>query len=300
MSKKYEINIIRTDKKNCFKANVKDIKTGKTYEIDLIRTYGKNERVEEFKNNNPELNIFDVDHYKDITSIIVTNIPKSLKNDEFYIELCEIDGCFLQYIEDDDKTFDVCMSAVKSNPMALRHVPERHKTDEIIFIALKANGVTLQFVKPENRTEEQCLCALESSPYALRYFPDTLKTLKICIDTVKRDMSCIKYVPDIFLLQVYQESVINMGLALPTKGDREYRDLRDTIAKIKGLLQANVYLNYPELEVQLTLDEDNIQNEQLKELLIERKELLNRLLEIQVKINAEVSKSIPDSPKKKY
>lgn len=299
MSNRYEINVLKASKRKNFVVEIKDNNTGKIYNVKLIRTYGTFDEIEEYKNNNPELNIFDVGHYKNISDIIITDIPKELKNEYFYIELCKKDGRFLQYIEDEDKTLDICMAAVKSTPIALRHVPEKYKVYDIICVALTSNGVTLQFIKLDKRTEEYCLLALQSSPNALRYFPETLKSLKICIDTVKRDMSCIKYVPDIFLLEVYQESILNIGLALPTEEDKQYRDLKDTIIKIKKLLHANIYMNYLELEKQYVIDEENGWNENLKKLLAEKNDLLNRLLELQVRINKEMNKIIPDESKKK-
>lgn len=222
------------------------------------------------------------------------NIPAELQNEEIYLLLVDYYGLTLGYLDEEEITYEMCLCAVKNDPMALRNVPTAFMDEKIIEIALLKNGVTLQFIPKKLRTETYCNIAFHSSPNSLRYIPAEFKTYEMCVNAVIRDMYCIHYVPDEYLLAVYKEAIIDRNLALPQfdGGRKSYNKAymyKDIVKKIKLFLQRETSLETSLLDSDLSLSETLEKTEMTRELLDRKKKLIDEVKEIDSQLH-EISK----------
>ena len=75
----------------------------------------------------------------------------------------------LSNIEEDLRTPEICMEAVKKNGTALSAVPENLITNEMCMEAVKNNGLALQYVPLI--TKDLCEEAIKNTGSALQYVP---------------------------------------------------------------------------------------------------------------------------------
>ena len=217
--------------------------------------------------------------------LFANNIPSELLNEEFYCLLLDFYGPALAYFEDSTITYEMCKRACLNDPMSLKFVPKNMMTDEIIMISIIKNGVTLQYVEKDKRKEEYYGVAFESSPNALRYIPREYITLEMCIDAVKRDMACIYYVPDEWLLYVYKVAIVDRGLVLPEYNGVGRKKIvhykfQDIIRKIKILLQSETTIYYGLLDDKLSLEQTILETSKRQRIIDEKREYIDKLFEI--------------------
>ena len=81
----------------------------------------------------------------------------------------------LQDIEEDDKTYKICIEAVKLDGFALEFVPEEYRTEEMCLIAVKDDGIALEFVPKECRTKKMCLEAIKENARAIMFLDNRYK-----------------------------------------------------------------------------------------------------------------------------
>jgi hypothetical protein len=96
--------------------------------------------------------------YLDKSSLykVISIIPRLLSINEITqtIELClacvKLNGMVLEFVKNEYKTYEVCLSAVRSSKgIALKFVKDEYKTYEVCLAAVKLNGIALEFVKNE-------------------------------------------------------------------------------------------------------------------------------------------------------
>lgn len=81
-----------------------------------------------------------------------------------YNKICE-------YLQTEEQTPEICLTAVQSNANALKYVKEQ--TPEICLAAVKHGGWTLKYVKEQ--TPEICLAAVQQYSDALQYVEGHIK-----------------------------------------------------------------------------------------------------------------------------
>ncbi len=99
-------------------------------------------------------------------------------------------------LPDDEKTSDLCLTAVRQNWINYLFVPDYLKTWEICKAAVQGNGTILRDIPEEILDKQLCKAAVKAHGSALKYVPKSMKTLKICRKAVKRFGKALKYVPD--------------------------------------------------------------------------------------------------------
>lgn len=135
-----------------------------------------------------------------------------------------IEGYDLQYVNDCDKTMQMCTFAVERDANMIKYVPIKFRTDKICDLAVSSIGSTIQYVPDHLKTKQlyekaitnhkyynqpvlkyispnvidqnMCDLALSKSEFAFKYVPDKFKTLDMCISVVSECRKMIKYVPE--------------------------------------------------------------------------------------------------------
>lgn len=214
---RYEITNIKHKKDN-YEFNIIDLNDKQTYVAFFLKVKKTIDRINDIKNTQNNIKIVsDVLISSKYEEIIVNKIPEQIQNEELYITLIKTDGYLIRYFDESDITYNMCLEAIKEQPFAIRHIPKKFITDELIDTAISLNGVAIMYIEKEKRTDERCFNAYNSNPRALRFVPPYLVTYDLCIDAVSKDMFCLQYVPDIYLLQVYKEAVLDKGLQIPKR-----------------------------------------------------------------------------------
>jgi len=93
------------------------------------------------------------------------------------------------------KTELVCLAALQSDPMHLKHVPEKYQTDELILCVLRKDGAMLSAIDEKRRTPEMYMTALENHGRALMYFPPEMITPEVALQAVQQDGTALEFVP---------------------------------------------------------------------------------------------------------
>ena len=104
-----------------------------------------------------------------------------------YLVICNIavkhNGTILQFVPKDFRTYEICKSAVKEEPLALKYVLADKMTSQEYFIicsiAVEENAFALEHVLVDKMTSQEyliiCYKAVEKDADALYYVPDELK-----------------------------------------------------------------------------------------------------------------------------
>ncbi len=129
-------------------------------------------------------------------------------NIEKNMAMVMIDGLDLKLIKVKDRTPEICLAAVKQNPLALKYI-KHNQTLEICTIAVKKDPSLFRFAKVQS--EELCIFAVTEGYDMLKYVKE--QTPEICLAAVKKHGWSLKYVkeetPEICLAAVKSN-----GLAL--------------------------------------------------------------------------------------
>jgi hypothetical protein len=100
-------------------------------------------------------------------------VPENKMTKEEYFQIYEEavtqNGLALEFVPDNNKTFDICEIAVTQNSLALKFVPDNNKTFYICEIAVTQNGLALEFVPDNNKTFDICEKALTKNSNALKH-----------------------------------------------------------------------------------------------------------------------------------
>lgn len=129
-------------------------------------------------------------------------------------------GLHLKTFSEENRTYNVCLAAVKETGAALEYVPEDKKTYEMCFEAAKRNGDALRFVPQEHIKEELIMAAVKHSGMALQYIPDKMRTREVCLIAAASASEAYKFIPEDlinaeFVLKVAQKSGFNSISNLP-------------------------------------------------------------------------------------
>lgn len=104
-----------------------------------------------------------------------TIIPERFLTDSLYVfAIDEVRSAIhaktiLMNIPMKQRTYAICLAAVRKCGPALKHVPSHLRDDEMLFTALRTNGLALQYI--DNPTVEMCKVAVKSNHQAMKYVP---------------------------------------------------------------------------------------------------------------------------------
>jgi hypothetical protein len=109
----------------------------------------------------------------------------------------------------------LCVAAVKSDVSALRCMKEEWKTQAVLERAIEENGLALERVKPEDRSAELCAKAVGNNPLALKYAPEKAQAPEMCAAAVKSAGAVLRHVrEDLKTPELCLEAVRRRGSAL--------------------------------------------------------------------------------------
>lgn len=104
----------------------------------------------------------------------------------------------LEYLEEDQRTYQRCLDAVKLNGYCLRHVPLQHRDQALCLIAVTNAGAISEV--PEHLRDEALFYAARQSELGFDeenfpLLPEEYRTYSVCLKSVKRDYRNIQFVP---------------------------------------------------------------------------------------------------------
>lgn len=88
---------------------------------------------------------------------------------------------YFENLDEDEKTEDICMLAIKMNSTNIKYVPKKIKSNEFILSMIEKRWHTIMSI--DNPTEEMYLLAISKYPWAIFYVSD--KTEKMMIAAKK-------------------------------------------------------------------------------------------------------------------
>ena len=124
------------------------------------------------------------------------------------------DGWALDYVPEEFKTPELCLTAVKNakgrlfGGSFLSHVPESLRDEKLCLAAVQQNGISLSHVPKALRTAELCRIAVEENGWALGDVPEELKTKELChlaahnmnyCESIHQAIYLVEEVPDEFI-----------------------------------------------------------------------------------------------------
>ena len=108
-----------------------------------------------------------------------SSIPQRLKIEENYIKYFNIQPNLISLIPDDEKTYNICMAAVKLNGDNLQYVPHNIMNDEICTEAIITSENAFKYIPEHLRTENICLAATIEYVTKSLAIPDKFKSVII-------------------------------------------------------------------------------------------------------------------------
>ena len=109
------------------------------------------------------LNIESTEQIIESTPVDATPIPTIDLQDK--LEELEEGWIYLNIVPENNRTYELCMEAIKNHGNALQFVEDQ--TDEICKLAVSQNPYALKYVR--NQTDELCTLAVSKNPFALEY-----------------------------------------------------------------------------------------------------------------------------------
>lgn len=150
-------------------------------------------------------------------------IPAHLITNDIFMEQVKADGMWLQHVPTENRTLDICLTAIHENVEAHAYVPNevQHKTylDELILISPDK----LSDVSVENRSPSVVMRLLDKDHSAIRHLPMEYRTKEMCIKAIKKSIDAVRWIPD----EMYEDEEV-FGLI----SNHEYfTNFRETVAK---------------------------------------------------------------------
>lgn len=121
-------------------------------------------------------------YYKYAPIITFAGYKFSFINDYAIIDYTDVicksnllNGLGLQYIPLSNKTYEICMMAVRKRGYNLEYVPDIYKTMEICEMAVIENAFALEFVPEKYKTKKLCKIAIDNKALSIQYVPTKIK-----------------------------------------------------------------------------------------------------------------------------
>jgi hypothetical protein len=126
---------------------------------------------------------------------VILYIPEKFIGYELFLTAVKCNGIALRYMQKKHMTYEIYLEALKNTGFALRLVPEEHLTLELCLLAVRNNGNVLCDVPKEYRTCELYTEAVKSTGMALERVPPWQRTYDLCLLAVKNNSYAMHYVP---------------------------------------------------------------------------------------------------------
>lgn len=143
-------------------------------------------------------------------------LPFLLKTEKIYLAYVKFCNCGHSLYDVDDKTYEICLAAVRRNATALQYVPEEFLTTEL-YLAPQHECIANYI--PQHLlhliSDDIWLSWCEVRYKTLKYLPNHLKTQKLYLSYFEKDIMYIKFIPKHFITN-------NMCLDLANKGLLNY------------------------------------------------------------------------------
>ena len=108
-----------------------------------------------------------------------SSIPLKFKTEDYYIKFFNIHPKLISLIPDNEKTYNVCMAAVKLNGENLQYVPHNIMNDELCTEAIITSENAFKYIPEHLRTENICLAATIEYVTKSMAIPDKFKSVII-------------------------------------------------------------------------------------------------------------------------
>lgn len=87
---------------------------------------------------------------------------------------------------------------VRESGLSLSRIPPKERTYELCLEAVKRTGTALQFVPKEIVTNEICLTAIKTNGWAIRHVPIEFITYELCNEVINQKYLAFTHIPEEF------------------------------------------------------------------------------------------------------
>lgn len=87
------------------------------------------------------------------------------------------DGMLLSQIPKKEQTIELCKTAIKQNPLALKFASKKYLNSKICLAAVKKDGRVFRYVPKQFITKKMCELAVEADPKLLSNVPEEFRTM---------------------------------------------------------------------------------------------------------------------------
>jgi len=128
----------------------------------------------------------------DETLRIFSIIPRDERTEEVCLTAVQQNADALGDIDPDKQTETVCLAGVKQDGLVLRFIDPEKQTEAIYLAAVEQVGIALRFIDPEKLTEAVCLAAVKQNARVLRYIKPEKQTEAVWMATAKKNVEVLK------------------------------------------------------------------------------------------------------------
>lgn len=133
-------------------------------------------------------------------------VPDRFKDNKFLLEA--IDICPFVFGEIENKTYEMCVSALQKSPQFHDKVPMNLRSQGLILDVVKSNEFILKYISPDLINKEISEIAVRENGVMLEYVPEKYKTYDLCLMAVNQCGSALEYVPR----ELLNSEIINLAL----------------------------------------------------------------------------------------
>lgn len=90
------------------------------------------------------------------------------------------------------------LSDIRESGFNLCHLPIKERTYQLCLEAVKRTGTALQFVPKEIVTNEICLTAIKTNGWAIIHVPEEFITYELCVEVINQGYSPYSHIPEEF------------------------------------------------------------------------------------------------------
>jgi hypothetical protein len=148
--------------------------------------------------NRPESPI-QMDYLNSRNRHIFVQTPESVSRSVEFI------GFYIEYVNDEFITYDLCVAAISRyggiipNILERRNLLSESEYYNVCLHTVKVNGWGLKYIPGDVHTQELCDEAVKTSCWALEFVRDEFKTYDNCYSAVRRNGQTMKFVPDVLI-----------------------------------------------------------------------------------------------------
>jgi len=136
-------------------------------------------------------------------------VPENLKTQELCKLAVQNSGVAIRYIPKEFITDEICRIAIQNNYFRgdnENEFPRKLLTPDLCLFAVKTDPINIACIPDELKTKELCMIAIQNKGKLLEYVPENLKTEEICQIAIANDERAREFFPKNILDNIFENS----------------------------------------------------------------------------------------------